>query len=47
VCLLRMELRARRQKLLLLRHKHDVGRNEDQRHEELSYGLDFMIAGGL
>ena len=47
MCLLRMELRARRQKLLLLRHKYVVGRNEDQRHKKLSYGLDFMIAGGF
>jgi hypothetical protein len=31
VCLSRMGLRARRQKLLLLRHKYDVGKNEDQR----------------
>lgn len=47
MCLLRTGLRAKRQKLLLLRHEYEFGRNEDQRHEELSFGLDFMIAGGI
>ena len=41
-----MGLRVRRQKLLLLRHKYDVGRNEDPKYEELSCGLDFIVARG-